>query len=808
MTGDGTSVPVSPSPSVAAPASPQISAEDTASEATPAADSSENPASPPEDASDPFSVDPAVTHRAIPAAAKPTKKRPWRVRCPMCDTPGFLPRQAAGRDVKCSNPECLVPIFTAPSSTDDKDAETVRPESHENNTSGSKGPLTALVLIFVVGAVGGAWWFFSTPSAQPQAGTIERPAVSHDPVGSTASTDPVGHSEKAGQSDTPTTPTPAGPRQVSVQTIRQEAPALLIAAAQERDNNRSKPYCRLLTAEHFAHSADGKQTRAELQQLTQVGPDLSHLHITPLVSLWWHERAKQPEDQPSLLEQATRRQLTLPPSDPYAVDAGTALAAAWLAQGNDSQAQSLLHRLWQPSAANTLRLDQLLARHRRTFRLSGHTSRPAMLRGVSTPDPLVLHHLVTRGHTAEAIAWARQESDSLSRADRLADCALAMRHFAPQQELTPLLAGLGPAARGRVLARIALADAMAGSETATQSIAVAQTAMATLQKPRSITLGTIKTIYLTDIDDVTGWWLACQAEADLLGALALAQRTEEAGEHFANALALARSLGPAIDDIESRIKAATSQGNAGLTRQVGTALGLTGTDEAQQAAAVFLKKCQQWQQLARQRTSCLEQLHRFAIGHGLGKQSWQDVRSYALASDIAVRDAFTRTTLPSFLFLEFQAAGNTPATTEINASLPTGLPIDVSHRLLLAGRASLITGDLPTFYKDLAADTRQRRDRNARSARRRLLLQLVGTAVASKKPEQALHLIAGINDPQLIIWKEEAFRLAAAQLAARGEHQPAWEFATARDRGATERASLLAGLLEGLPTARTSQESD
>ena len=79
-----------------------------------------------------------------------------------------------------------------------------------------------------------------------------------------------------------------------------------------------------------------------------------------------------------------------------------------------------------------------------------------------------------------------------------------------------------------------------------------------------------------------------------------------------------------------------------------------------------------------------------------------------------------------------------------------------------------------------------------------MLFELVGIAAASKNPERALQLVDSLKDPLLAIWREDAYRLVAAQLANNGQHAIAWKYATDRDRAPTEQVALLAGLLDGI----------
>ncbi len=273
---------------------------------------------------------------------------------------------------------------------------------------------------------------------------------------------------------------------------------------------------------------------------------------------------------------------------------------------------------------------------------------------------------------------------------------------------------------------------------------------------------------------------------------------EEARKLFQDALASARSLGPGRDDIAGRLKSIRSQGNAGLIQQMKSSLELTSDDDALQAGQQYIKKGQQWLTLADQRARYLDRIHRWGIAHGLGTESWKDIREHGLTDDLSMRDPFTSSTLPSFLFLTFQATGNKDATVLMNQVLPAGLPIDTNEQLRLRTRTALANGDLQAVIQAVRGDSNARRDRDSRFARRRILFELVGIAAGSETPQRALTLVASIRDPRLVIWQEEAYLLLAAQLAANGRHALVWKYATAGDRKPTERVAMITGLLEGL----------
>lgn len=815
MSGDGSTVSVPERPTTAR------TADSEASEAQPAA----TPENPPDTAgnfsdapqsdsseSDPFAVESLDSLHAIPASLKPTKKRSWRVQCPMCETPGFVPRQAAGHEIKCANPQCLVPVFTAAAKP--SAATTAPPVIDEPVASGGKAPLLAALLIIGAAGAGGAWWFVAGPSASPQEDSTTTPGNSILQSGSvnrpSDKADETAH-DHADTQDPAATKATDPVVQVSPETIRDQAPALMVAAAQERSGNRSKPFCRRLTAEHFAKSGQQQAALAELKQLSEIGADLPQLHINALVELWWHQQADESASPGPLLAEAVQRSDKLSAADPFAVDVAVTLGSALIASGQVPLADSTTETLWSPTLPARLRLEQLGCRDSRTFHLANRLTSPPSLRDTASVDSLIIARLCSHGYSDAALAWARRDGQLLDRAERLAAWATASRNnttAVTADDTNRAILDEPPGVRAVVHARLALVAATTNRPAAaTEAISHAKQALQQCADVRTVALGNLKQLFQLPIDDVSDWWLKAQAQAELFGALSLSGQTDNARQVFADALATARSLGPARDDIAGRLKAIQSQGTAALIQQIRTVLEITGNDEARQAVQQYTRKCQDWLELGKQRAACLDRLHRWAISHGLGQDSWKDIQKHGLATETSIRDPFNSSTLPSFLYLSFQAAGNTTATAQMNRLLPTGLPVDTTENLWQMTRKALQNGDFAAVAQAVTADGNARRDLDSRFARRRVLFELVGVAADSKEPAQALHLVRSLRDPRLAIWREDAYRLVAAQLATKGHHTIAWQFATHADRVPTERVALLAGLLEGISTDQNSPTS-
>ena len=103
---------------------------------------------------EPFAVDKVAMSSAIPLRPKPTKGRTYKVICPMCETPGYTSPKAGGREVKCANPKCLVPIFTCPEPPP-APVEEAPPEP-----AGSSTTQLGLISLAAFAAIGAGIWFF------------------------------------------------------------------------------------------------------------------------------------------------------------------------------------------------------------------------------------------------------------------------------------------------------------------------------------------------------------------------------------------------------------------------------------------------------------------------------------------------------------------------------------------------------------------------------------------------------------------------------------------------------------------------
>jgi hypothetical protein len=179
--------------------------------AKPVAKAAPKKAAAPAASDDPFAINVAAGTNAIPLSAKRTQQRPNKVVCPMCDTVGFASDAASGKEVRCANPKCLVPIFTAPDFAAPPPAE---PEPQPSSLVPTLLTFGTVALILIAGA--SVWWFVlrkpapATPTV-PVANNPDKPDVEAPPE-----VDPAAVPEK----EEPAAPAPPSPTETLAAVLK------------------------------------------------------------------------------------------------------------------------------------------------------------------------------------------------------------------------------------------------------------------------------------------------------------------------------------------------------------------------------------------------------------------------------------------------------------------------------------------------------------------------------------------------------------------------------------------------------------
>ncbi len=219
---------------------------------------------------DPFAVEIKTNKQAIPLRRKPTAKISFRIVCPMCDTSGFATKAVAGKEVKCPNPDCLMPVFTAP----------------EIKKEEPKVEKKSIFTPALIGSVGGGvliigillFFFLQAPAPKPIG-----------PGGTNG-----GETDSPGPSDTPEEKEEPvkvqQPPKISIAKVKEQILKQNTDAVLER-KNRSKSFCRRLSSETYVELGDIKKALYQLEKLDRLNEDLAFFKITPLVKIGWYHLA-------------------------------------------------------------------------------------------------------------------------------------------------------------------------------------------------------------------------------------------------------------------------------------------------------------------------------------------------------------------------------------------------------------------------------------------------------------------------------------------------------------------------------------
>ena len=304
---------------------------------------------------DPFAVDTSAAKKAIPLRPKPTKGRTYKVVCPMCETAGYTSPKSGGREVRCCNSECLVPLFTAP------EVKRQQPLEEPVSQGPAKGLLAAAAAVLVALIAGGTWHFLSSDDgnglpAGPTAGMNGGNANQH-PDEDEPKNQPAG-----GDANPDELATPAEIRRTALETM--------VESSVQRDDNRRKSFCRRLTAEAFAVGGDVDGARKQLKLMGRLPTAVRYYRIQPLVEIAWKElEAGDGDAAGKTLDRAFALADRLPNRGRSRLDFVIELAVALAAVGRSAEAQVLIDKHQDPTATGQLSAEIFAIRAFRTYDL-------------------------------------------------------------------------------------------------------------------------------------------------------------------------------------------------------------------------------------------------------------------------------------------------------------------------------------------------------------------------------------------------------------------------------------------------------
>lgn len=532
------------------------------------------------DEDDPFGIGATGGAQVIEASLKPEKGRLQKTVCPMCEQTSFIPKSALGKSVRCANPKCMVPVFTAADPAEQKaerkptrlsdEAEAQR-RAAEEALPRRRSPL----LLYAVAAailVGLTALVVTQLNRKPDT-TQFATGLDLSELQRLAEEDAAKVAAKQAAEKAAADKAAENPAKDVEDNIRR-----MIALA--RSEMRDKALARRMTGDLWLRLGRAEESATEFNQLLVVDKTRGFYRMLPQLARYWRSRSTgdpQAAADALKLAETEARQRSFPRTGRAATDAALALATALAAEGRLQDAAGLVtsRQLDRSIAAN---LDQSCGTAwlfvAAQCRDAGVPSPPS-LECLLWSDPLhtaVGAVLAARGQWQAAVDWAVLPGDGQPVADTL--CAIADRAItagaAAATQATLLIEAAAAKLSSPQLRLKVLATTAAAKRDAT-SLQVCLDGLIQLPATPAWTLPDLATLLQKELPDRASSLAAASAAAEALRTAILISHPE----HTATALKeFRRHLAAAAPPTEeARTLLADTKGNeSAVRRQIQTEL--------------------------------------------------------------------------------------------------------------------------------------------------------------------------------------------------------------------------------------------
>jgi len=743
------------------------------------------------DEENPFDIDTSVLQKAIPVAPKATKQRTVEVKCPMCETIGYVAPQHLGKDVKCANPDCKHPYFNVP---------LPKKESADAGLKKKKGMSIGQVIGIVVASIAlvgtGLWYFVARVAPE-------------DPIVKVPPPPPPGPDDD----DKKERPTPIVKR-LSLDEIRQGAITELVRLAGTVDANR--PLAFRFLAESYAGSGQAQKGLDELKKLEASAP---YLQIEPLVRLYLQARKTKTPDAGKYLDMALKAAENLPKEGRAPLDAANALAAALVLADRLPEAQKLtpIPRLsdGRSPAEESNRLDFSMlwtaAVYGNMFDFQVLSEIPAWLAAPHPQHAAVTWVLAALGEPEKSLAWAKSAGSVEAVDGSLAVWAAHLGLTAKSTsegvlKLEAALVDASPAGQSRAWANFAYQRAVAGDTAgAKELMAKADAALNSIPPANRVAMPTVRQIY--DSQDITnldqrervglpdaGPQRSAGLAAANLAVLHLKMGDKAAVESLLmKALDYAEAIAPALPQVAA-LRAREKDARA-MEAELDRELGLKGNKQRSFAALTqFRRQLTNLEKESTKRDQFERELIRDIAYRGEPGLAWKVVQLRDQLPEPERRPMLSQTPLASYIAVTAVAQGDT-ATANATGKTRIDDKIDLAINGIVfnmkSGNFAAALNELKTIYR---AGTY---DRNRLDIA--LLRRISQFHTFKKNPEKVFDLIKELPDPQI---QEAAMYLMAARAVVEDQAPELYKL-TSPDRmqrslSFIERVALARGYVAGV----------
>jgi hypothetical protein len=735
---------------------------------------------------DPFAVDQSATANAIPVSSKPGPGKTHEVTCPMCETKGFVAPRSAGKLVKCCNPQCMVPVFTAP------------PIEKPVVVAPPPPPKKKLPWMYIIGGICAVAIAATCVVVMNQPGVTELP-----PLPVTGLATKTGQSpEVAGiaKSKNGEKARNDGEKAVQPEVLADDKGEIITNALQRIvdvqfniPNNRKPLWLRLLATAYIYAGDHLKQAHERLDLLEKPGGPSPYEGVLPWATLAWQQVAAPAEFKQSV-ERMQRLADKLPPRGRYATEAAVAAAPLLVVSGKTAEARKLIAGHRTDKGVEQLAASLPVVVDDGTFDLDARLPGRTIGDWQAPLESAVLLILAAHGRWDDAFEWAKAAPDPVAKTETsivwseiFARRAVPAEDAAGFERARKAAEGLSLEGKARLLARLASVKFSQGDRaTAEVLLGEAQSLLAGLNIPQPVKVTGAKPLIALKLPEPLPLWQAALAATEIAGVQTELNQTAAAWDNVLLAIRFLHGIGPSMSSIQERLKQVDGEPTR-IQNELKSEMGLKKQDEIRTAFNRYREKLKDVEKATEARYfwqgSVLEAAARF----GLLDQVWDQLQVLDRKQNISEREPFLTSAIPLIVAARYAALGNDRKREEIykavastiNSNDPQVVESYVEHQFL--------SGDFP------GAVGRLNESMTAAGTLHETTLRLACRLVGSGKITEAIAFCSGIKDSAL---REDGLWLTAA-LAARSGH--ASEFVKASSGLATmEGAAANSGLVAGL----------
>jgi hypothetical protein len=697
----------------------------------------------------------------------------------MCDTVGYVPRSSAGKEIRCANRDCMVPVFVAP-----------RPEKKQEDEKPAKKPLTPAKIMMVVACLvmlgfAGYFVYINQPAPPPPRKDAEvRPQQ-------------VTEAPSKDQEPKPAAPPPEKPLLVSAE--RQDALALMARASQEKSHNRSRALCERLTAHTAVDCGDLTMANEFLGRLQHAENGLSFYRVTPLTAIAWRQlKAGDSATAKKTLGDAVKATAELPTVGTFSMKSAAWLAAALATAGREKEARTLAYKFPCKDSAGRLAAAEARATAWNGYNVDTSDQERPLIDAQSEQLPLAVELMVASGFPTEALHFAESAPDpSLQTECELAWVEAVARAKSAGATKSPatdaVLAKLKPAAQARCHARLGLLDLKKNDRAAAEAqLKAAQTALGSAKPGTEFILPPVKEIYDLRPADPEPARQNALAFAEIARLQAGLGQMPDAHHNLALALDCLRAAAPSPAAVDARQKR-DKRDRSGLRSDLKSALKLR-DNQVEPAAAQYAHNLRDQLGPAADARFALEaNILDTALSWADPSEIWNLIGNRVTAGDPDRREPFLLTPLPWQLTVRLKSKGVKPdegAYLAIGKVVGDTAPNPVGRLdLIIAQTNDAEPGDLVNNLKAI--------EDVERSDRERAGMIIADRLVAAGQFPKAFQFARLLDDP---VMKEETMEWGAALACRLGQARPVKQLLRASNSSfsPTELVSSWRGFLIGL----------